>query len=855
MLCQICHQKQAVARIVMMAGDRKVDKWLCEDCAKGFLPQGLAQGRLSPEVAKEYFENFAKAGGSAEPDEDSEGSGSGNVPMTKHMAEIMAGAAAKACDLGADHLGTEHLLWAVVNNEHTQGYAMLKELCDLEKLLHELANWLAAPAKGTTLPALSKRAEEALSQGACAAKEFGLRTMNSSFLIAGILLAGDGAAFNILQAAGVDYPKVKQYLTEHSEVKNAPTPAEEAKKLLADLVFAGVDEEHPDEENPEDYLLQYGRNLNEAVKKGESDPVIGRNGEIDRLIQILCRRTKNNPVIIGEAGVGKTAIAEGLAQRIVGGQVPEFLREKTVFSLEMGLLVAGTKYRGEFEERLADVIDIVENKGDIILFVDEIHTLVGAGSAEGSLDAANILKPALARGKLQVIGATTTDEYRKRIEKDAALERRFQPLLIKTPDVQQTVEMLMGLRSRYEKFHGLEITAQALQGAAELSDRYITDRNLPDKAIDVLDEACARVRMQGLQKVVDRDTVAAVVAGWTGVPVGKLQEGEGQRLLHLEERLHGRVIGQDSAVTAVAKAIRRSRAGFKDAKRPVGSFLFLGPTGVGKTELAKALAEELFGDERALLRFDMSEYMEKHTTARLMGAPPGYVGYDEGGQLTDAVRRKPYSVILLDEIEKAHPDVFNILLQIMEDGRLTDGQGRTVDFRNAVLIMTSNAGAAKLANTKPLGFAQDGGQELTAQKDLVLKEVKQIFKPEFLNRVDDIVIFDPLGQQQLRSILALLTADLNRRLQDLGLTLRLDEGAEKLLLQEGSDTKYGARPLRRALRRLVEDPLSDKCLEGRFNRGDTILVSAAEGKMQFQKTVLPEIRVELDVAAPTLARQ
>lgn len=586
-------------------------------------------------------------------------------------------------------------------------------------------------------------------------------------------------------------------------------------------------------EKPEDFLQQYGHNLNEEVYQGKSDPVIGRDEEIERVIQILCRRTKNNPVIIGEAGVGKTAIAEGLAQRIVKGEVPDFLKYKIIFSLEMGMLLAGAKYRGDFEERLEKIIDYVKNHNDYILFIDEIHTVIGTGNIEGSLDAANMLKPALARNEIQIIGATTTAEYHKKIEHDAALERRFQPVLIKTPNVEEAEKMLMGIKGRYEEFHHLDIEPQALHMAVELSDRYITDRNLPDKAIDVIDEACSRRRITSYGKCVTEEDVAKVVSMWTGVPVGRLSENESMRLLNLESRLHKRVIGQDSAISALATSIRRSRAGLQDDKRPIGSFLFLGPTGVGKTELAKALAEELFGDERFIIRFDMSEYMEKHSSARLIGAPPGYVGYDEGGQLTDIVRRKPYSVVLLDEIEKAHPDVLNIFLQLMEDGRLTDGQGRVADFRNTVIIMTSNAGAYKMTNNHPIGFFPDGNMELANQKDAVKSELKNFFKPEFLNRVDEILIFDPLNEQQLIKIIELLADNLNKRLAKKGLTIELDDKAVKLLLSEGSNVKFGARPLRRALRKFIEAPLSDFCLRNEFKNGDKIVVTVNENGFDF----------------------
>ena len=645
-------------------------------------------------------------------------------------------------------------------------------------------------------------------------------------------------------------------------------------------------------------LADFATDLNESAKQGKIDPVIGRDTEIQRVIQILSRRTKNNPVLIGEPGVGKTAIAEGLAQRIVNGNVPEILRNKRIISLSISSMLAGAKYRGEFEERLKKAIDEVQQHDDMIIFIDEIHTLVGAGATEGAMDAANILKPALARGEFQVIGATTLDEYKKHIEKDAALERRFQPVQVGEPNEEDALEILMGLRDRYEAFHKAKITDEALKAAVTLSSRYITDRFLPDKAIDVVDEAASKVRMkvfsaapdvkaledrlnvvkkekeaavtsqdfekaaklrdeeQALVKEIDdkkavakeesdqklivtEEDIAAVVAQWTGIPVAKIAEEESETLLHLEDELHKRVIGQDDAVTAVAKAVRRARAGLKDPKRPIGSFLFLGPTGVGKTELARALASSLFGDESAMIRLDMSEYMEKHTVSRLVGAPPGYVGYEEGGQLTDAVRRKPYSVILLDEVEKAHADFFNILLQVLDDGRLTDSQGRTVDFRNTVIIMTSNLGAKALhKNSTELGFLAPKKAESNAKeaksidfkeaKKSVMDAVKHHFRPEFLNRIDEMIVFHPLTEEDLTKIVIILMSDVTKRLGERDLHLEITPEAMKLLVKEGSDFSMGARPLKRAIQRLIEDPVSDLILKGEAIAGKTIKADAKD---------------------------
>ena len=639
-------------------------------------------------------------------------------------------------------------------------------------------------------------------------------------------------------------------------------------------------------------LADFGTDLNESAKQGKIDPVIGRDKEIARVIQILSRRTKNNPVLIGEPGVGKTAIAEGLAQRIVNGNVPEILRNKRIISLSISSMLAGAKYRGEFEERLKKAIDEVQKHDDMIIFIDEIHTLVGAGATEGAMDAANILKPALARGEFQVVGATTLDEYKKHIEKDAALERRFQPVLVGEPSEEDALEILKGLRDRYEAFHKAKITDEALEAAVSLSSRYITDRFLPDKAIDVVDEAASKVRMkvfsaapdvkaletqladvkkekeaavtaQEFEKaaemrdeekriekeindkkkaakensdaklVVTDEDIASVVAQWTGIPVSKIAQEESESLLHLEEELHKRVIGQDEAVVAVSKAVRRARAGLKDPKRPIGSFLFLGPTGVGKTELARALAVALFGDETAMIRLDMSEYMEKHTVSRLVGAPPGYVGYEEGGQLTDAVRRKPYSVILLDEVEKAHADFFNILLQVLDDGRLTDSQGRTVDFRNTVIIMTSNLGAKALRKDSPeLGFlaakkADSNTEDVSVvnfkeAKKSVMDSVKRHFRPEFLNRIDEMIVFHALTSNDLKQIVTILMDTVVKRLGDMGLSLEISPAAMDLLVKEGSDFSMGARPLKRAIQRLIEDPISDLILQGNAPEGATI---------------------------------
>lgn len=910
MLCEHCHKKQAIMHMVCLAGDnKKIDKWLCGDCAKLYVPfgaldglgeatgmpdlQGLsgstgiisASGDAIPNVIKNLFDELFHPKKKVTKD-----------GFTENAAQALAQATDKALSCGSGHIGTEHILWGLLNTENCTAERIIrKRYKALKEMKAELESWLDRGSKKEGIPSYSPRAKIALEKAAANAKELDQGYVGSEQLLYGLLAAGDGIATKVLNKFNVTL----------ADIANFIRAVDDKRKALPMASLGAMPEPAQDmlnqnkQQKPEDVfslLENFGRNLNEAARVGRTDPLIGREQEVERLIQVLCRRTKNNPVIIGEAGVGKTAIAEGLAQRIVKGDVPDFLAEKVIFSLEVGMLVAGAKYRGEFEERMKAILDMISKDQRIILFIDEIHTIVGAGSAEGSVDAANIIKPALARGELQVIGATTVDEYRKHIEKDAALERRFQPVMIGIPSTKDTIVMLTGLKKRYEKFHQLAISDEAIKAAVELSDRYITDRNLPDKAIDVMDEACARLRMKlykqsapakrlkeeleylqlekeeaktnadeartnileaeekaiqekltlaladaAVARPVSEEDVAEVVSAWSGVPVQKLTEEESSKLLKLEAKLHERVVGQGQAVSAVSRAIRRARAGFKDTKRPVGSFLFLGPTGVGKTELAKALAIELFGDERAMLRFDMSEYMEKHTASRLVGAPPGYVGYEEGGQLTDAVRRKPYCVVLLDEIEKAHPDIFNILLQIMEDGRLTDGQGRTVDFRNVILIMTSNAGAAQLNISKPMGFAASANAELAKRKDLVLQEIKHLFRPEFLNRIDETIIFDPLGKDELTEIADMLVDELNQRMQQNGLTLELTPSAKDLLLQEGSDTKYGARPLRRALRKLVEDPVSDLFLARKFGKGDKIMAEAGtDGFMNFHKAVEAE---------------
>lgn len=781
----------------------------------------------------------------------------------------------EASKLGSDYLGTEHLLLGIAHEKDSAGGKILNSLGVTVEAVEPL---LAGQGRSGFFSRrelyVAPRTKRVLEMALEEANDLGNSFVGTEHLLLAILREGSGVAMQILEHFGVTQEKLqKAFDTYISEDGNGEGSAE-----LGEMGDFAID-------------------LNEKAKQGKIDPVIGRQTEINRVIQILSRRNKNNPVLIGEPGVGKTAIAEGLAQRIVSHDVPEILKDCHVISLNMSSVVAGTKYRGEFEERLKKVIDEVKKHKDWILFVDELHTLVGAGSTEGSMDAANIMKPALARGELRCIGATTLKEYKKYIEKDAALERRFQPVKVGEPTPEDTLKILEGLRDRYEAFHKAKITDEAMKAAVELSGRYITDRFQPDKAIDVIDEAAAKVRMEAsstpdalkvkeeklasllkekeaavasqdfekaaqyrddakkLQseialmkkdwkgadhddlKVTEED-VAEVVAKWTGVPLQNLKKSDSERLLHLEEELHKRVIGQDEAVHAVATAIRRARAGMKDPKRPIGSFLFLGSTGVGKTELARALAECMFGSEKNMIRFDMSEYMEKHEVSRLVGAPPGYVGYEEGGQLTDAVRKTPYSVILFDEVEKAHPDFFNILLQVLDDGRLTDGQGRTVDFTNAVIIMTSNLGSALLKNQmKKLGFkAEDKGEKGETFEDvkkLMMDEVKHTLRPEFINRIDEIIVFHPLTATDLSSIVNLMLAKVGEKLAHFEVKLDASEEAKKLLIDHGTDVEYGARPLRRTIQKEVEDPISELILQEGLEKKKVLHMDAKDGKLTF----------------------
>ena len=798
-----------------------------------------------------------------------------------------------AQDMGHTYVGTEHILLGLVSEESGVAASVLQQNgLSAEDLKDLIERTIGTGSRTVITPDdFTPRTKRVMQKAMVLSARLGHGYVGTEHLLMALISERDGYAIRFLEELNVNINSVlsslKASMGADSEEENQQSGID------------GMLNKNGQSKGGNNALSKFGRDLTAAAKNGEIDPVIGREEEIQRVIQILSRRTKNNPVLIGEPGVGKTAVAEGLALRIVKGEIPEILKNKKIVSLDLTGMIAGTKYRGDFEERIKAAIDEVKKSKDIILFIDELHTIVGAGSAEGSADAANILKPSLSRGDFQVIGATTMEEYRKYIEKDAALERRFQPVTVGEPSQEEAVEILKGLRDRYEAHHKVKITDEAIESAVTLSSRYIADRYLPDKAIDLIDEAASRVRLSSLTypqeikeledkikklenekasavneqdfenaaKIRDKqkeasakleemkkswkdknanvsgevkgEDIAEIVSQWTGVPVFQLTEEESQRLLKMEDILHKRVVGQNEAVTAVAKAIRRGRVGLKDPTRPVGSFIFLGPTGVGKTELCKALAEAMFGDENAMLRLDMSEYMEKHTVSRLVGSPPGYVGYDEGGQLTEKVRRKPYSVVLFDEIEKAHPDVFNILLQILEDGRLTDSQGRTVDFKNTVIIMTSNVGARLITDQQNgLGFAFDNPEnkkEKTNEeiREAVIGELKKLFRPEFLNRVDDIIVFNKLTQEEIKEIAGKLLENLKARLKAVDIDAEFTDQAVTEISNEGYDDTYGARPLRRAITSKIEDALSEKLLENEIKKGDHIVCDFKDGKFTF----------------------
>ncbi len=807
-----------------------------------------------------------------------------NDRFTQRAMTAIEKAAEAAAALGHSYVGSEHLLLGLIRESGGQGGRILRENGLSDSLVTGLVEKYAGRGdEGGPIQGLSPRAKRIIELAIGDAGRLGHSFVGTEHLLLGLLREPDCAAARIISGTGLDLNKL------YTEVISAFGQLSRSDRAAAPAGTPRGGGRKADTKS----LDQFSRDLTEAARKGELDPVIGRDAELRRVMQILSRRSKNNPCLIGEPGVGKTAVAEALAQRIVSGDVPEELRSKRLVSLDITGMLAGTKYRGDFEERIKSVLTEVTKAGNVVLFVDELHNIMGAGAAEGAIDAANILKPALSRGELQMIGATTLDEYRKHIEKDAALERRFQPVTVDEPTAEESIAILQGLRDKYEAHHKLSISDEAIEAAVKLSERYISDRYLPDKAIDLMDEACSALRMEGMvpspeikaiekriaaierekdeavrsqdfetaarlrdrereqrgeleekrrglsragsSRAVGAGDIAAVVSGWTGIPVTSLSEDESARLLRMEEILHRRVIGQDEAVSAVARAIRRGRVGLKDPKRPIGSFLFLGPTGVGKTELCKALAEAVFGDESAMIRLDMSEYMEKHTTSKLIGSPPGYVGYDEGGQLTEKVRRKPYSVILFDEIEKAHEDVFNILLQIMDDGRLTDSQGRRVDFKNTIIIMTSNIGARLISSRRPsLGFGSGDG-ELSDVKGPVLEELRRAFKPEFLNRIDETIVFRRLEREDISRIARNLCATSVARVEAMGISLELTDAAVELLAETGFDPVYGARPLRRAIQSMLEDTVAEKVLCGELSAGDSAAADAEDGRIVIKK--------------------
>jgi ATP-dependent Clp protease ATP-binding subunit ClpC len=807
--------------------------------------------------------------------------------FTERARQVVVLAQEEARTLKHNYIGTEHILLGLLREEEGLAARVLESLdITVERVRAQVVRIVGSGEEVTSgqIP-FTPRAKKVLELALREALSLGHNYIGTEHILLGLVRENEGVAARILLDFDADSEKIRNEV-----IRMLSGPGGRRQGQSGGSGGSGSSGSPGEGKKSSKLLDQFGRNLTKLAAEGKLDPVVGRETEIERIMQILSRRTKNNPVLIGEPGVGKTAVVEGLAQRITNSDVPELLKNKQIYTLDLAALVAGSKYRGEFEERLKKVMKEITQRGDIILFIDELHNLVGAGAAEGAIDAASILKPALARGELQTIGATTLDEYRKYLERDSALERRFQQIRVEEPSIEETVEILKGLRDRYEQHHKVQITDEALKAAGELASRYIADRFLPDKAIDLIDEAASRMRIKsmtsppanrelegevettrrekeaaieaqefekaaalrdkerkltnkkhefekewesgesGERPSIGEEEIADIVSMWTGIPVFKLTEAETQKLMRMEEELHKRVIGQHPAVEVISKAIRRSRAGLKDPKRPTGSFIFLGPSGVGKTELARTLAEFLFGDDESMIRIDMSEYMEKHAVSRLVGSPPGYVGYDEGGQLTEAVRRKPYSVLLLDEIEKAHPDVFNILLQILEDGRLTDAQGRTVDFRHAIVIMTSNIGAAEIARNTPLGFAvsdDETGITYDDMKNRIMGELKKVFRPEFLNRIDDVIVFHKLQKEEIKQIVELLLLRIRESMAERELQLELTDPAKDLLVEKGWDPSMGARPLRRAIQRYIEDPLADFVLREQLTPGATVVVNPA----------------------------
>ena len=897
MLCKQCQKNEANFTISVLSEGENTIRHLCADCFS----------RMNADLMKGNLRSFLSTmlgAIQANQRKNSEERKEFSMPIfgrfTQRAQQTLQLAQRIAAELQMPYVGTEHILLALLKNNSSVPAAVMDKL-SYDKVVGEIRERLEEngenqnPSSGRI--EMSPRGKKMLETSVMESRKLGQSFVTVEHFWLALLGSDDGVAGAIFRKAGVDCSAAREEILRkmRDQASSGENQRGNQRGNVGFFPFAAqVQAGNRSQEGGNAALDQFCRDLTGAAEKNELDPVIGRDAEIQRIIQILIRRTKNNPVLIGEPGVGKSAVVEGLAQRIVQGNVPEMLLGKRVLSLDMGSLVAGTKYRGEFEERLKNMMDELREAGNALLFMDEMHTIIGAGNSEGGLDAANILKPALSRGEIQCIGATTLDEYRKHIEKDSALERRFQPVTVEEPTAEETLSILCGLRDKYEVHHKVRITDEALAAAVKLSSRYISDRFLPDKAVDLMDEAASRVRIQSCttppdlreqekrleevqiekneaiahqdfekaaalrdqeqnltkemekkraawnrsqstaRNVVTEEDIAQVVSLWTGIPVSRMTEKEAKRLMRLEKTLHERVVGQEEAISAVSRAIRRARAGLKDPRRPIGSFIFLGPTGVGKTELCKALGEAMFGDEDAVIRLDMSEYMEKHTVSRLVGSPPGYVGYEEGGQLTEAVRRKPYSVVLLDEVEKAHPDVFNILLQILEDGRLTDNTGRVVSFQNTVVVMTSNAGAHTIATSRSMGFGAEGPQSLAnyeAMKDTVMKEVKDLFRPEFVNRVDELIVFHALTEENILQITEMMMKQVAARLKERDIRLTWDKPVREKLAKEGYDPKFGARPLRRLIQRTVEDTLSEALLEGKVVLGQPIRLGVRGGEI------------------------
>jgi ATP-dependent Clp protease ATP-binding subunit ClpC len=882
MICENCGIRPASVQVLRQQGDRRAASYVCTQCARQLGMIGGAQGGSDP---------FAMLQNLIQQQQGGQGSLFDALSGEAQQA-VMRAREASAGTTRTAAIGTDHLLAGIVTGENVATEALKRAGADVDGMRARFQEFRDDP--GEEVYTFTPSSKRALQLSFAAARQMGAGQVGSEHLLLGLLGEGDGNAYRILQQHGAnDAEALRREILRLMQQRGAQMgPGSGMPGAAAGGPGMGGGQQGPDSSTPT--LDQVSRDLTQFARDGELDPVIGRAEEISRVVRILSRRTKNNPVLIGEAGVGKTAVAEGLAQRIVTEDIPESLKGKRVLALDVGGLVAGTRFRGDFEERMQQMLkELQQEEKDIILFIDELHTIVGAGGAEGAVNASNMLKPALARGELQVVGATTLDEYRKHVEKDPALERRFQPVLVDEPTVEETVAILFGLRDRYEAHHRVKITEEAIIASAQLGDRYITDRFLPDKSIDLLDEAAAEVRLRSTVPPVDvkrieeeiaglerekeeavraedyekaagfkqrveqlkaeldeeqegwaghresnapevtREDIARILEEWTGVPATNIVQEEAERLLNLEGVLHERVVGQEPAVGAVSEAIRRARAGIKDPKRPVGSFIFLGPTGVGKTELARALAEYLFGEEDAMIRIDMSEFQEAHTVSRLVGAPPGYVGYEEAGQLTEQVRRRPYSVVLFDEIEKAHPDVFNTLLQVLDDGRLTDAKGRTVNFENTVVIMTSNVGSQHLVSTRQFGFTSGDGVDFRETERRAREALERAFRPEFLNRVDEIIVFQPLTKEDVLKIVDIMLSRLNKHLESQRVRVELTGAAKAFLAEEGYDPKFGGRPLARAIRRYVENPLSSRIIGGEFGPDDTVLVDRAEEGLTF----------------------